>query len=152
MVVKSIIDKKNYQATSQVRICIGKNVTAPSITKSDDRVDFGVGLRRVTEDKFDGCVGIRGAITGPKSKSDSILRSTQDKQRELNAYCKLQDFNTIYNLMNIASRSNREKNVELHGCGPEDWVKLGNSLAKVCRIEADICGGLDCVLTLARQH
>ena len=89
---------------------------------------------------------------GPSPKSDSILRSTQDKQRELNAYCKLRNFNTIYNLMNIASRSNREKNVELHGCGPEDWVKLGNSLAKVCRIEAHICGGLDCVMTLARQH
>ena len=42
--------------------------------------------------------------------------------------------------------------MELPGWGPEDWVKPGSCLAKVCGLEGHICGGLDCVKTLAKQH
>ena len=54
--------------------------------------------------------------------------------------------------MTAVSRSNREKNVELPCWGPEDWVGPGNCLVKVCGQEGLMCGGLDCVKTLARQH
>ena len=54
--------------------------------------------------------------------------------------------------MITASKSNRENNVELPGWGPEDWVKPGSCLAKVCGLEGHMCGGLDCVKTLAKQH
>ena len=70
--------------------------------------------------------------------ADSILRATQDVQRELNADCNLRDLNIIYNVMTTASRSNGEDKVELPGWGPEDWVKSGSCL--------------DCVKTLERQH
>ena len=54
--------------------------------------------------------------------------------------------------MTTASKSNREKNVELPSWGPEDWVKPGSCLAKVCVLEGHICGDPDCVKTMARQH
>ena len=84
--------------------------------------------------------------------ADSILRLTQDIQRELKADCNLRNLNIIYNLMTTASKSNRENNVELPGWGPEDWVEPGSYLAKVCGLEDHMCGDLDCVKTLAKQH
>ena len=68
-------------------------------------------------------------------------------QRELNADCNLRDLNIIYNEMITASRSNGEDNVELPG-----WGKPGSCLAEVCGLEGHVCGGLDCVKTLERQH
>ena len=73
-------------------------------------------------------------------------------QRELNSDCSLRDLNIIHNLMTTASKNNGEDKVELPGWGPEDWVKSGSSLAEVCGLESHICGGLDCVKTLAKQH
>ena len=64
----------------------------------------------------------------------------------------MRDLNIIYNLMTTALKSNKENNVELPGWGPEDWVKSGSCLAKVCGLEGHICGVLDCVETLAKQH
>ena len=61
----------------------------------------------------------------------SILRATQDIQRELKSNCNFRDLNIIYNLMTTASRSNKGNNVELPGWGPEDWVELGSCLAKI---------------------
>ena len=80
----------------------------------------------------------------PSPNADSILFATQD--------CNLRDLNIIYNLMITASKSNRENNVELPGWGPEDWVKPGSCLAKVCGLEGHMCGDLDCEKTLAKQH
>ena len=37
--------------------------------------------------------------------------------------------------MTTASSSNREENVELPGWEPEDWVKPGKCLAKICELE-----------------
>ena len=54
--------------------------------------------------------------------------------------------------MITASRSNGEDKVELTGWGPEDWVQPGSCLAEVCGLEGHVCGGLDCVKTLERQH
>ena len=73
-------------------------------------------------------------------------------QREVNADCNLRDLNIIYNVMRTASRSNGEDKVELPGWGPEDWVKPGSCLAEVCGLEGHVCGGLDCVKTLEKQH
>ena len=38
------------------------------------------------------------------------------------------------------------------GWRPEDWVKPGSCLAEICGLEGHICGGLDCVKTLEKQH
>ena len=73
-------------------------------------------------------------------------------QRELNSVCNLRDLNIIYNLMTTASKSNGESEVELPGWGPEDRVKPGSCLAKVGELEGHICGGLERVKTLAKQH
>ena len=78
----------------------------------------------------------------PSPNADSILRATQDVQRELNADCNLRDL-TI---------SNGEDTVQLPGWGPEDWVKPGSCLEEVCGLEGHVCGSLDCVKTLERQH
>ena len=73
-------------------------------------------------------------------------------QEELNSDCNLRDLNIIYNLMVTASKSNGEDKVELPGWGPEEWVKPGSCPAEVCGLEGHICGGLDCVKTLEKQH
>ena len=73
-------------------------------------------------------------------------------QKELNSDCNLRDLNIIYKLMTTASKRNKGNNVELPGWGPLDWVEPGSCLAKVCRLKGHMCGGLDCVKTLAKQH
>ena len=88
----------------------------------------------------------------PSPNANLILRATQDVQRELILDCNLRDLNIIYNLMTTASKSNGEDKVELPGWGPEDWVKPGSCLAKVCGLEGHICGGLHCLKTLKKQH
>ena len=88
----------------------------------------------------------------PSPNADSILLATQDVQRELIADCNLRDLNIIYNMMTTASKSNGEDKVELPGWGPEDWVKPGSCLAEICVLEGHICGSLDCLKTLERQH
>ena len=88
----------------------------------------------------------------PIPNADSILRATQDVQRELSADCNLRDLNIIYNVMTTASRSSGEDKVELPGWGPEYWIKPGSCLAEVCGLEDHVCGSLDCVKTLERQH
>ena len=60
----------------------------------------------------------------PSPNANSIMRATQDVQRELNSDCNLRDLNIIYILMMTASESNGEDKVELPGWGPEDWVAV----------------------------
>ena len=88
----------------------------------------------------------------PSPNADSILRATQDIQRELNSHCNLRDHNIIYNLMTTASKSNGEDKIELPGWGPENWVKPGSCLGEVCGLGGHVCGGLDCVKTVEKQH
>ena len=128
-------------------------MTAPSVPKSDKRVEFGLGF---SDELLRTSLMVMWELMRPSwypsPNADSILRATQDVQRELNADCNLRDLTIIYNVMKTASRSNGEDKVELPGWGPEDWVKPGSCLVEVCGLEGHACGGLDCEKTLARQH
>ena len=140
----------NQQA--KLGLVLDVKVTAPSVPKSDNRVEIGTGL---SDELLRTSLMVVWKLMKPSTPSpnaDSILRATQDVQRELNSDCNLRDLNIIYNLMTTAPKSIRENNVELPGWGPEDWVKPGSCLAKVWGLKGHMCGGLDCVKILAKQH
>ena len=138
---------------TKLGLLLEEKVIAPSVPKSDNRVEFGLGFS-------DGLPRTSLMVVWelmkpswcPSPNAYSILRVTQDVQRELNSDCNLHDLSIIYSLMATASKTNGEYKVELPGWGPEDWVKPGSSLAKVCELEGHICGCLDCAKTLAKQH
>ena len=126
---------------------------APSVPKSDKRVEFGLGFSdELLRTSLMAVWELMRPSWCPSPNAESILRATQDVQRELNADCNLRDLNIIYNVMITASRSNGEDKVELPGWGPEDWVKPGSCLAEVCGLEGHVCGDMDCVKTLEKQH
>ena len=138
---------------TKLGLVLEENVTAPSVPKSDKRVEFGLGFSdELLRTSLMVVWELMRPSWCPSPNADSILRATQDVQRELNADCNLRDLNIIYNVMTTASRSNGEDKVELPGWGPEDWVKPGSCVAEVCGLEAHVCGSLDCVKTLERQH
>ena len=138
---------------TKLGLVLEEKVTSPSVPRSDKRVEFGLGF---SDELLRTSVMVVWELMRPSwcpsPNADSILRATQDVQRELNADCDLRDMNIIYNVMTTASRSNGEDKVELPGWGPEDWVKPGSCLAEVCGLESHVCGSLDCVKTLERQH
>ena len=77
---------------TKLRLVSEEEVTAPSVPKSNKRVEFRLGfsdellrtsLRVVWE--------LMRPSWCPSSNADSILRATQDVQRELNADCNLRD-------------------------------------------------------------
>ena len=138
---------------TKLGLVLEEEVTAPSVPKSDKRVEFGLGFSdELLRTSLMTVWELMRPSWCPSPKADSILRATQDVQRELNADCNLRDLKIIYNVMITASRSNGEDKVELPGWGPEDWVKPGSCLAEVYGLEGHVCGGLDCVKTLERQH
>ena len=138
---------------TKLGLVLEEDVTAPSVPKSDKRVEFGLGFSdELLRTSLMAVWELMRPSWCPSPNADSILRATQDVQRELNADCNLRDLNLIYNVMITASRSNGEDKVELPGWGPEDWVKPGSCLAEVCGLEGHVCGGLDCVKTLEKQH
>ena len=138
---------------TKLGLVLEEKMTAPSVPKSDKRVEFGLGFSdELLRTSLMVVRELMRISLCPSPNADSILRSTQDVQRELNADCNLRDLNIIYNVMTTASRSNGEDRVELPGWGPEDWVKPGSCLAEVCGLEVHVCGSLDCVKTLERQH
>ena len=146
--IKSV---NNPQA--KLGLVLEEEVTAPSVPKSDKRVEFGLGfLDELLRTSLMAVWELMRPSWCPSPHADSILRATQDVQRELNAECNLRDLNIIYNVMITASRSNGEDKVELPGWRPEDWVKPGSCLAEICGLEGYVCGGLDCVKTLEKQH
>ena len=130
-----------------------EKVTAPLVPKSDNRVEFGFDF---SEELLRTSLMVVWELLKPSwcpsPNADSILRATQEVQRKLKSDYNLPDLNIIYNLMTTASKSNGEDKVELLGWGPEDWIKPGSCLADVCGLEGHICGGLDCVKTLEKQH
>ena len=139
-------------AQTKLGLILEEKVTAPSVPKSDKRMEFGLGFSdELLRTSLMVVWELKRSSWCPSPNADSILRATQDMQRELNADCNLRDLNIIYNMMITASRSNGEDKVELPGWGPEDWVKPGSCLAEVCGLEGHVCGGLDCVKTLERQ-
>ena len=146
---------------NKLGLILEEEVTAPSIPKSDKRVEFGLGFSdELLRTSLMVVWELMRPSWCPSPNADSILRATQGNcrgnctilQREVNADCNLRDLNIIYNVMTTASRSNGEDKVELPGWGPEDWVKPGSCLAEVCGLEGHVCGGLDCVKTLEKQH
>ena len=138
---------------AKLGLVLEEEVTAPSVPKSDKRVEFGLGFSdELMRTSLMTVWELMRPSWCPSPNADSILRATQDIQRELNADCNLRDLNIIYNVMITASKSNGEDKVELPGWGPEDWVKPGSCLAEVCGLEGHVCGGLDCVKTLEKQH
>ena len=117
---------------TKLGLVLEEEVTAPSVPKSDKRVEFGLGFSdEILRTSLMVVWELMRPSWCPSPNADSILRATQDVQRELNADCNLRDLNIIYNVMITASRSKGEDNVELHGWGPEDWVKPGSCLAEV---------------------
>ena len=145
--------KSSANPQTKLGLVLEEKVTAPSVPKSDKRVEFGLGFSdELLRTSLMVVWELMRPSWCPSPNADSRLRATQDVQRELNADCDLRDLNIIYNVMTTASRSNREDKVELPGWGPEDWVKPGSCLAEVCGLEGHVCGNLDCVKTLERQH
>ena len=138
---------------TRLGLVLEEKVAAPSVLKPDKRVEFGLGI---SDELLRTSLMVVWQLVKPSwcpsPNADSILHATQDVQRELNSDCNLRDLNIIYNVMTTASKSNGEDKVELPGWGPEDCVKPGSSLAEVCGLECHVCGGLDCVKTLEKQH
>ena len=135
------------------KIILEEKVTAPSVPKSDNRVKFGLGfLDELLRTNLMVVWELIKPSSCPSRNADSIFCATEDVQKELNSDCNLRELNIIYNLMTTASKSNVEDKVELPGWGPEDWVKPGSCLAKVCGLQGHMCGGLDCVKTLGKQY
>ena len=138
---------------TKLGLVLEEKVTGPSVPKSDKRVEFGLGFSdELLRTSLMVVWKLMRPSWCPSPNADSILRATQDVQRELNADCNLRDLNIIYNVMTTASRSNGEAKVELPGWGPEHWVKPGSCLAEVCGLEGHVCGSLDCLKTLERQR
>ena len=128
--IATIRSASNQQ--TKLGLVLEDKVTAPSVPKSDNRVEFGLGFS--DELLRTSLMVVREPMKPswcPSPNADSILRATQDVQRELNSGCNLRDLNIIYNLKTTASKSNGEETVELPGWGPEDWVKHGSCLAEV---------------------
>ena len=146
----SRIATKRSPANQQAKLglVLEEKVTAPSVPKSENRVEFGLGF---SDELLRTSLMVVWELMKPSwcPNADSIFCATQDVQRELNSEC---DLYIIYNVMTTASRSKGEDKVELPGWGPEDWVKPGRCLAEVCGLEGHVCEGPDCVKTLEKQH
>ena len=138
---------------TKLGLVLDEKVTAPSVSISDNQVEFGLGFSdELLRTSLMMAWELMKPSLCPSPNTDSILRATQDMQRELNSDCNLRDLNIIYNLMTTATKSNGEDKVELPGWRPEDWLKPGSCLAEVRGLEGHNCGGLDCVKTLEKQH
>ena len=149
--IATIRSAANQQA--KLGLVLEEKVTAPSVPESDKRVEFGLGLSdELLRTSLMVVWELMRPSWCPSPNADSMLHATQDVQRELNSDGNLRDLNIIYNVMTTASKSNGEDKVELPGWGPEDWVKPGSCLAEVCGLEGHVCGGLDWVKTLEKQH
>ena len=125
----STIRSTAYQET-QLGLVLEEKATVPSIPKPDKRVEFGLGF---SDELLRTSMMVLNELmkqSCPSPNTDLILRETLDVQRVFNADCSLPDLNTSFNLMTTASRRHREKNVELSGCGPENWVKPDSCMAK----------------------
>ena len=110
-------------ATQQAKLVLvlEEKVTAPSVPKLDNRVEFGLGFSdELLRTSLMVVLELMKSSWCPSPNADSILRATQDVQRELNSDCNLRGLNIIYNVMTTASKSNGEDKVELPGWGPED--------------------------------
>ena len=139
---------------TKLGLVLEENLAASPVPESDKRVEVGLGF---SYELLRTSLMVVWELMKPSwcpipNADDSILRATQDVPRKLNSDCNLRDLNIIYNVMTTASKINGEDKVELPVWGPEDWVKPDSCRAEVCGLEGLICGGLDCVKTLEKQH
>ena len=108
--------KRSNNPQTKLGLVLEEEVTAPSVPKSDKRVEFGLGF---SDELLRTSLMVVWELMRPSwcpiPNANLILRATQDVQRELNADCNLRDLNIIYNVMITASRSNGEDKVELPG-------------------------------------
>ena len=89
---------------------------APSVPKSDKRVEFGLGVSdELLRTSLMVLWELKKPSWCPSPNANSILRATQDVQKEQNSDCKLRVLYIIYNLMTTATKSNGEDKVELPG-------------------------------------
>ena len=104
--------KSAINLQTKLGLVLEKKVTAPSVTKSDKRVEFGLGF---SDELLKTSLMVVWELMRPSlcasPNADSILRATQDAQRELDTDCNLRDLNIIYNVITTASRSNGENKV-----------------------------------------
>ena len=92
---------------TKLGLVLEEKVTAPSVPKSDNRVEFGLGFSdELLRTSLMVVWELMKLSWWPSPNADSILRATQDVQRELNSDCDLRDLNIIYNLMTTASKCN----------------------------------------------
>ena len=87
-----------------------------------------------------------------KPNADTILRATQEVQRELNADSNLREPFTLFNLLTAGLGSIETRLLELPGWETEDLFEPGSCLAKICDLEGHMCGEFDCVKSLAKQQ
>ena len=115
---------------TKLGLVLEEKVTASSVPRSDNRVEFGLGFSdELLRTSLMVAWELMKPSWCPSANADSILRATQDVQKELNSDCNLRDLNIIYNLMTTASKSNGEGKVELPG-----WdQRTGLSLVAVWR-------------------
>ena len=112
--IATIRGPANHQ--TRLGLILEEKVAAPSVLKSGKRVEFGLGFSdELLRTSLMVVWELLKPSWCPSPNADSILRATQDVQRELNSYCNLRDLNIIYNVMTTASKSNGEDKVELPG-------------------------------------
>ena len=81
---------------TKLGLVLEEEVTAPSVPKSDKRVEFGLGFTdELLRTSLMAVWELMRPSWCPSPNADSILRATQDVQRELNADCNLRDLNII---------------------------------------------------------
>ena len=90
---------------TKLGLVLEQKVAAPSVPESDKRVEFGLGFSdELLRTSLIVVWELMRPSWCPSPNADSILRATQDVQRELNADCNLRDHNNIYNVMTTASK------------------------------------------------
>ena len=82
---------------TKFELVLEEEVTAPSVPKSDKRVEFGLGFSdELLRTSLMVVLELMIPSWCPSPNADSILRATQDVQRKLNADCNLRVLNIIY--------------------------------------------------------
>ena len=81
---------------TKLGLVLEEKLIAPSVPKSDNRVQFGLGFSdELIRTSLMVVWEMMKPSWCPSPNADSILRATQDVQRELNSDCKFRDLNII---------------------------------------------------------
>ena len=112
--IATITSAANQQ--TRLGLVLEEKLAAPSVPKSDKRVEFILGFSdELLRTSLMVVWELMEPSWCPSPNADSILRATQDVQREMNSDCNLRGLNIICNVMTKASKSNGEGKVELPG-------------------------------------